>query len=110
MSSPGWQFQSDHIEHIRWMLDQHVCKNCKMSREDYDAWCKEQVNVTTDEEWMLEEGMNPYSFTDFIPENYAELSEQDKIDWLLSTACGCEYDFTDSEDPDTGKHFVEITV
>lgn len=108
MSSPGWTLTSDHIHHILWMLDQNVCKNCKWTRADYDAWRANGDPEIIGEDELLEDGVNPYTFTDFIPENYDQLSDQQKIDWLLGTACGCEFDFVDREDPDSGKRFVEI--
>lgn len=108
MSSPGWEFKTDHLHHIVWMLDKHVCSHCKWTREDYDKWRKDNAAEILDEEGMLEDGINPYSFTDFIPENYNELPDEEKISWLLGTACGCEFDFIDSEDPTTGIHFVDI--
>lgn len=108
MSMPGWEFKTDHLHHIVWMLDQHVCGHCKWTREDYDKWRKDNPDEILDEEGMLEDGINPYSFTDFIPENYKELPDEEKISWLLGTACGCEFDFIDREDPESGIRFVEI--
>lgn len=108
MSMPGWTFKSDHLHHILWMLDKHVCGNCKWTREDYATWRAKGDPEIIDEDELLEDGINPYTLTDFIPENYSELSEQEKINWLMSTACGCEFDFIDNEDPNTGKTFVEI--
>lgn len=94
MSSPGWVFQTDHIHHVRRMLEGEVCGSCKMTQKEYDALPnKEEI------EDIDLDGRNPYTFTDFFPENYAELSDDEKIGWLLSTACGCEYDFEDSEEP-----------
>jgi hypothetical protein len=114
LSHKGWQLKSDHIEHIRWMLERHVCSNCKWTRADYDQYIKSTPWETEDEKLMAEECLdddrNPYSFCDFFPENYKDLTEEEKIDLLMQTACGCEFDFVDSEDPESGKHFVEITI
>lgn len=109
MSSPGWEFKTDHLHHIVWMLDKHVCKECKWTREDwehYNEFNMEPYDEMTQE--CLDKGMNPYSYCDWFPENYDELSDDDKISWLLDTACGCEFDFIDREDPESGIRFVEI--
>lgn len=108
MSMPGWEFKTNHLHHIVLLLDQNVCKNCKWTRTDYDAWRANGDPEIIDEDELLEDGVNPYTFTDFIPENYNQLSDQEKINWMLGTACGCEFDFVDHEDPDSGKRFVEI--
>lgn len=114
LSTPGWTLKSDHIQHIRWMLEQHVCSNCKWTRAEYEQYLKSSPWETEDEKLMAEECVdddrNPYSFSDFFPENYRELTEQEKIDLLMQTACGCEFDFVDTNDPDSGKRFVEIAV
>lgn len=108
LSMPGWEFKTDHLHHIVWMLDQHVCGHCKWTREDYDAWRANGDPEIIGEDELLEDGINPYTVTDFIPENYKELPDEDKIRWLLGTACGCEFDFIDREDPESGIRFVEI--
>lgn len=114
MSMPGWELKSDHLHHIVWMLDQHVCNNCKWTKADYDEYIKEHPWETEDEKLMAEECLdddcNPYSFCDFFPENYKELPDQEKIDLLMQTACGCEFDFRDAEDPESGKFFIPIEV
>lgn len=110
MSHPGWELKSDHIEHVRWMLEQHVCDNCKWTREDYDAWRLKGDPEIIDENELLEDGINPYNYCTFFPEKeeYKKLPDLEKIKLLLGTACGCEFDFIDSEDPDSGIKFVEI--
>lgn len=95
MSVPGWTFQTDHIHHVRRMLEGEVCGSCKMTQAEYDAL----PNKKDIEDLGLPESVNPYTYTDFFPENYNELSDDDKIGWLLNTACGCEYDFEDANDP-----------
>ena len=112
MSSPGWIFKTDHLEHIHWMLDQHVCKQCKWQRADYEKWKEENPKdaAEAEEYFDLEDGWNPYTYTDMFPDNYEELPLQEKVDLLMDTACGCEFDLIDSEDPESGKFFVEIEV
>lgn len=88
MSMPGWQFKTDHIEQIFWLLDQCVCSSCKMSKQEY---IKHEGTYIVDED--IEEDINPFTFTDFKPETYDSWSLLEKVEWLMGTACGCEFDF-----------------
>ena len=90
-SHPGWEMKTDHIEHVRWMLEQHVCDKCKWTREQYLKHGSREEFDEFEEADYIEQGTNPYTFNDFFPENYAELSDQEKINLLMETACGCEY-------------------
>jgi hypothetical protein len=94
------------------MLDRHVCKECKWQKSDYEKWKSENPKdaAEAEEYFDLEDGWNPYTYTDMFPDNYEELPLQEKVDLLMSTACGCEFDLRDSEVPDSGKFFVEIEV
>lgn len=100
VSYPGWELRSEHIKDIRWMLEQHVCNSCKWTKADYDNYLAEHPEEQEDEEFLkLEaEGMvsryiNPTTYSYFFPENYQDLSDMQKIDLLLDTACGCEFIF-----------------
>jgi hypothetical protein len=104
MSMPGWTFKSNYIEHIFWLLDQCVCSSCKMTKQEYIS---HEGEYEVDED--LEEDVNPFTFTEFKPETYDQWSMQEKIDWLLGTACGCEYDFYD-EGEGSGLTFVKIDL
>ena len=95
MSHPGWTMKSDHIQHIRWMLEQHVCKQCKWTKADYETHIKDHPEDKDDE--FVSENQNPYTFTDFFPENYEDLPENEKIYLLLSTACGYEFWMNEEE-------------
>ena len=90
-SSPGWKFEADDIGDIRWMFEQWVCNSCKWTEKDYAALDQSEKDELTEPD--TPEGVNPFTLTDFFPENYSELSDQEKIDLLLDTACGCEYGF-----------------
>jgi hypothetical protein len=95
MSVPGWQFKSDYIEHILDMLDQHVCGLCKMTEAEY-----KEATLTVDAEYE-----DDYNI--FKPETYSQYSPIEKIEWLLGTPCGCEFDFYDEADG-SNIEFVEI--
>ena len=104
MSMPGWEFKTDHIEKVLWILDQCVCSGCKMTKQEYLA---HEGEYTVDED--IEDDTNPYTMDDFKPETYDSWSALEKVEWLLSTACGCEFDFYD-EDERSNISFVEIGV
>lgn len=96
MSHPGWELKTAHIEHVRWMLEQHVCKSCKMTEQEYREAHKDEEQDIFGEE-CLEKGWNPFTYSDFFPENYKELPDKEKIDLLLMTACGCEFALDEEE-------------
>ena len=97
MSVPGWEFKTDYIEQVFWILDQCVCSSCKVTKAEYEG--------ITDEN--LGDDINPFTFTDFRPETYDSWSVLEKVEWLLGTACGCEFDFYD-EAEGSSMTFVEI--
>ena len=99
LSMPGWGFKSDHIEHIFWLLDQSVCNHCKMTEKEYQQFILEQ-------EYEVEEALYP---GDLLPETYNQWSLLEKVEWLMGTACGCEFDFYNEMDGSNMK-FVEIGV
>ena len=90
MSSPGWELKSDHIEHIFWLLDQCVCSSCKMTKIEYASY--EDI-----EDEFLEENINPFTRDEFKPETYDQWSMLEKVHWLMSTPCGCEFSFCEDE-------------
>lgn len=96
-SVPGWELRTDHIEHVRWMLEQHVCKMCKQTQAEFEA--------NPEEEWDDDygEGINPYTLSEFFPEAeiYNQFSDREKIELLLDTACGCEYGLEEPYDKST---------
>lgn len=82
MSSPGWEFESDHIEHIFRILDKCICNNCKMTEKEYKQFLLKQ---------NIEKDFYP---DDLQPETRSML---EKVHWLLSTPCGCEFSFCEDE-------------
>ncbi len=47
---------------------------------------------------MVAKGISPLTFSEFFPDNYKQLSDMEKVNFLLSTACGCEFWFEEIED------------
>jgi hypothetical protein len=80
ISVPGWEFKTKYIDNVLWMLDQSVCQVCKMTEAEYKEFCPDE---------------NP---EELRPETYNQWSTLEKIEWLLGTACGCEFDFYDESE------------
>jgi len=93
MSMPGWEFKTEHIEQVFWLLDQCVCSSCKMTKLEYTS---HEGEYEVDENY--EEDINPFTFQDFKPETYDQWSTLEKVEWLMGTACGCEFNFYDEAD------------
>lgn len=96
VSNPGYTLETNHIEWIRWMLEQGVCGQCKWTKAQYLAYMEanpEDKFLRLEAEDMVAKGISPITFSEFFPENYNELSDKEKISFLLSTACGCEFWF-----------------
>lgn len=83
LSTPGWEFRSEYIEHIYMQLNDHVCSLCEQTEDEY-----RKATLEVDAEY--EDDSNH-----FKPDNFSEFSYKEKIYWLLSTSCGCEFDFYD---------------
>lgn len=95
MSTPGWEFRSEYIEHIYRQLNDFVCGLCKQTEAEY-----RKATLEVDAEYNDD-------FDHFKPDNFSEFSYEEKIDWLLGTACGCEFDFYNEADG-SGLIFKEI--
>lgn len=94
MSYRDWELRSEHIQPIRLMLQQYTCDSCQWTREEYLEYIERFPNEQDEfSKEALAKGYNPNSYTDFFPENYADLPDAEKIALLLSTACGCEFFF-----------------
>ena len=103
-SNPGYTLETAHIEWIRWMLEEGVCDSCKWTKADYEKYIAENPDELEDEEFlrleaedMVANGISPLTFSEFFPDNYEQLSDRGKVNFLLSTACGCEFWFEESE-------------
>lgn len=104
-SNPGYTLETNHIEWIRWMLEKGVCDSCKWTKADYEKYIAENPEELEEEDFLREEfadmvtrGISPLTFSEFFPDDYKSLSDKEKVDFLLSTACGCEFWFEEIED------------
>lgn len=77
-----WEFKSLLIEDIYEKLDSQICRGCKMTEQELRDLDDPDLDI--EEEIRL--GM-------YKPETYDKWSALEKVEWLLGTACGCEYDF-----------------
>ena len=103
MSMPGWEFKTEHIDQVLWILDQCVCQGCQMTEQDY------LHTIEFSSEPDPEDGINPYTMDEFKPETFNQWSALEKVEWLLGTSCGCEFYFYNEMDGSNMK-FVEIGV
>lgn len=90
-SSPGWELNTDHLEHVYEFLDRGVCKSCKITKEEFEKLGDWENDETYTE--LLDSDTNPYTYAKFLPETFDSFGLIEKIEWLLNTACGCEYGF-----------------
>lgn len=81
MSIPSWEFYSEYIESIYEQLDAHICSACKQTEAEYRK-ATQEVDAEYDEDFYA-----------FKPAIFSDFSYEDKIEWLLETSCGCEFDF-----------------
>lgn len=100
VSYPGWQIKAEEIYFPLSILEQSVCNHCKMTKQDYDtfldSWWSQSDHYRTANP-LYEEDYEPDVF---FPDNYNEMSTEEKINTLLATACGCEYEYYTEEDND----------
>ena len=105
-SNPGYTLESEHLRWIRWMLEQGVCDQCKWTKADYEKhlaenpedYLEDEIDLREDFADMAARGISPLTFSEFFPDNYSSLSDMEKVRYLLSTVCGCEFWFEEKED------------
>lgn len=64
LSEPGFDLRTEHIQHVRNVLNLYVCSMCRR---------------------------NEGTFYDRFPQNFDELTVEEQVQVLLSTDCGCEF-------------------
>jgi hypothetical protein len=91
VSSPGWTLEAEEIDICLRVLEQSVCKHCKMTKQDYDTFLD---SYWADTEHSSNEFTNEdYEPDEFFPDHYKDMSPIEKIEALLATACGLEYEY-----------------
>lgn len=84
ISKTGYKLITSDIEMIYDMLDQFVCNSCKVKQCEAEKYCDEN-------------GIEDWERDDFVenafPNDYDTLPTLEKVNWLMSTDCGCEFMF-----------------
>ena len=94
ISKTGYEFSTSDIELIYDRLDEFVCTSCKVKRSEAEKYCEENNLEGFEREQFIENA---------FPDNYDNLPTLEKVEWLMSTACGCEFVF---EEFDSYKDYV----
>ncbi|WNO47191.1 hypothetical protein [Vibrio phage vB_VibM_10AMN] len=84
ISKTGYEFSTSDIEMVYDRLDEFVCTSCKVKRSEASNYCNENNIEGFEREQFIEEA---------FPDNYDSLPTLDKVKWLMSTDCGCEFMF-----------------
>ena len=89
-SSPGWKKEFDTLEECFQELSKYVCKSCLLTESEYKEIDpnapSDIVGMTMKETW--EEG-----YHEALPDDWTEWPAWSKIQILLGTPCGTEYEF-----------------
>ena len=74
-SSPCWEFKSEDPAYISWLLEQCICSGCMITKKEAE-----------EEGYLLDDPEE-----DFRADNFYQLSDFERINWMLGTPCGLEY-------------------
>lgn len=92
-SSPGWKKSFDTTEEAFQELSKYVCSSCLLTESEYKRIVdtnpdapSDIVGYTVQEAW--EDGCH-----DAIPDDWIKWPTWAKIQLLLGTSCGLEFDF-----------------
>lgn len=100
MSGPGFHLKTDSISVLRLVLESHVCTYCMLTKEELIESAKAQSEEDK-EAWGSEQEVNEITEYEFaFPDDYCEMTEEEKVDALMSTCCGAEFfyeTFTNNE-------------
>ncbi|UUW39871.1 hypothetical protein VP14_184 [Vibrio phage VPMCC14] len=84
ISKTGFEFSTSDIEMIYDRLDEFVCTSCKVKQSEAIKYCDENNIEDFEREHFIQEA---------FPDDYDNLPTLEKVEWLMSTACGCEFVF-----------------
>ncbi len=83
-SEPGWENYFSTLSSTRINLEQCLCRGCSVTQEE--------AHKIIEEEGLPEHEADDLLF-DAKPSDYDQMTDYQKIIWMLGTACGCEYGF-----------------
>lgn len=84
LSKVGFELTTSDIEMIYDRLDEFVCTICTVKQSEAEKYCEENSIEGFSREQFIEEA---------FPDDYDSLPTLEKVEWLMSTACGCEFMF-----------------
>ncbi|AGH31911.1 hypothetical protein VPIG_00053 [Vibrio phage PWH3a-P1] len=84
ISKTGYELVTSDIEMIYSMLDGFVCSSCKVKQCEAEKYCQEND---------IEDWERSHFIENAFPDDYDNLPTVEKVNWLMSTACGCEFMF-----------------
>lgn len=86
LSSKGFELSTTDLQLIFNTLADYICSSCTMTKSDIEKYVAENRINVEEAEYMLE---------DAFPEDeiFNNLPLEERIEWLLSTSCGCEFAF-----------------
>lgn len=86
LSKVGFGLTTPDISMIYDELNNFVCASCKVKQSEAEKYCEENPMEEFEQEYFIENA---------FPDNYDSLPTLEKVEWLMSTACGCEFMFTE---------------
>jgi hypothetical protein len=95
LSKTGYELVTSDIDMIYDMLDRFVCSSCKVKQCEAEKYCNEND---------IENWERPHFIDEALPDDYDKLPTIEKVNWLMSTACGCEFMF---EEFDSFEEYVK---
>ena len=84
LSKVGFELTTPDISMIYTELNSFVCSSCKVKQGEAESYCQENPMEEFEQEYFIENA---------FPDNYDSLPTLEKVEWLMSTACGCEFMF-----------------
>lgn len=88
LSVVGFELTTSDISVIYDELNSFVCSSCKIKQCEAKDYCQENPVEEFEQEYFIENA---------FPDNYDSLPTLEKVEWLMSTACGCELNFEEFE-------------
>lgn len=87
LSDPGFELKTDDIRIVRNVLDGFICQSCMKTVSELDIKDQDPAEIK-------------YLQNTAKPDNYDELNDQEKVNFMLGTSCGAEFmlDNTDNQE------------
>lgn len=83
-SKVGFELTTTDINMVYNKLNRFVCSSCKVKQCEAEKSCEENDMESFEKEHFIENA---------FPDDYDILQTLEKVEWLMSTDCGCEFMF-----------------